>query len=67
MEVVATKKGFYQCERVPGEKFTVPDGRTASWYTPVEKEKPAKPAPPAKKPEAKPEASKAGTDGSDLA
>ena len=35
MEVRATKAGFYESLRQPGDVFHVPDGLRASWFTPV--------------------------------
>lgn len=50
MLVIAKVRGYFDAIREPGEKFNVPDGRKASWYTPVESQKEAKePAPKSKK------------------
>ena len=35
MEVRATKAGFYEVLRQPGDVFHVPDGLRASWFVPV--------------------------------
>ena len=35
MEVRATKAGFYESLRQPGDVFHVPDGLRASWFDPV--------------------------------
>lgn len=35
MEVRATKAGFYEALRQPGDVFHVPDGLRASWFVPV--------------------------------
>lgn len=35
MEVRATKAGFYEALRQPGDVFHVPDGLRASWFIPV--------------------------------
>lgn len=42
MLVIAKVRGYFDAIREPGEKFNVPDGRKASWYTPVESPKEAK-------------------------
>lgn len=36
MKVIATKVGFFGSLREVGDKFEVPDGEKASWFSPVE-------------------------------
>jgi len=42
VRVRATKVGFHQIVRQPGEVFTVPAGTKGSWFVPVEKPAAAK-------------------------
>lgn len=35
MKVRATANGFYDCYRVAGDVFDVPDGSEATWFEPV--------------------------------
>ena len=42
VEVIASKKGYHICLREPGDKFKVPAGMKASWFSPVEKPAAAK-------------------------
>lgn len=60
MEVIATAVGFHDKVREPGEKFSVPAGSKASWFTPVVAKGKQKPA---EKTEGEQESS---GDGSDL-
>lgn len=43
MRVIATKPGFSDYLRQPGDVFEVPDGSKGSWFKPVEDE-PSMPA-----------------------
>lgn len=42
MLVIAKVRGYFDGIREPGEKFNVPNGRKATWYTPVESAKEVK-------------------------
>ena len=43
-EVIATKTGYHDCLREPGDRFMVDDDMTASWFKDADKAKPAKPS-----------------------
>ena len=65
MRVRAIAKGYMGRLYYPGDEFTVEDGRTGSWFEPIEA--PAKPAAPkgGKGKAAKPDAPKPETNGQD--
>ena len=49
MKVIATKLGYFEKLREPGDEFEVPDGTKGSWFQPVEQKASGKGG---KKPEA---------------